>query len=225
MTLRVLLAEDHRLLRETLALWLAALPQVELIGSAADGRECLRLARQLRPDMVLMDVSMPNLNGIEAVRRLARARPPVAAICLSAHEDAATVNAALAAGARGYLLKESGGEELRCALETVAAGRSYLSPALAAVVRPEPAGGAEIHLTSREREIVQLFAEGHCTREIAAALHISPKTVATHREHVLRKLELRSVADLTRYALRAGIASWSPKSGAPAGAGQSPGAR
>jgi DNA-binding NarL/FixJ family response regulator len=172
------------------------------------------LARELRPDVFVTDVSMPGLNGVDAIRRIHAEEPGVRMLCLSMHDTSRTVLAALDAGARGYVLKEGPGEELGRAIRKVMANQVYLSPELVGVVvdemrhrhhrPPEVPGEA---LTPRERELVQLLSEGYSTAEVAERLHVSVKTVATHREHVMHKLDLHSVAELTRYALREGLTS------------------
>lgn len=211
MTLRVLLADDHRIVREGLRALIERLPGVEVVGEARDGREAVEAAARTDPDVVVMDLAMPSMNGLEATRRIVAARSGVRVLCLSMLADRDAVLAALDAGASGFLPKECAPDELERALRAVAEGGTYLSPALAGEVvaayregrdagRNRPAQG----LTAREREIVQLVAEGWSTKEIAARLGVSAKTVGTHREHIMAKLGVRSIAGLTRWAIREG---------------------
>ena len=218
MTLRLVLADDHRLIREGLQALLAREPDVEVVGLAEDGAAAVRLVRTLLPDVLVTDVAMPGLNGIEAVRRVRAQHEQVRVICLSMHGDQRSVVAAIDAGASGYVLKDCSCDELVQAVRNVAAGRIHLSPPLMGLlveevrarqrgaptpVAPPPRQG----LTLREREIVQLFAEDLSTQDIAERLHLSAKTVATHRENITRKLGVRGIAGLTRYAVREGISS------------------
>ncbi|MDZ7589271.1 MAG: response regulator transcription factor [Rubrivivax sp.] len=214
MTIRVLLADDHRIVRDGLAMLIGREPDFELVGVAEDGSVAVRLARELQPDVVVTDISMPGMNGIEAVRRIRAEGGEVQVLCLSVHDEDRLVLAMIDAGASGYLLKECSFEELTLAIRQVMARRIYLSAALSGVLvrevrnrRSPPAATAWSTLTAREREMVQLFSEGHTTQEIANRLHVSPKTVATHRENILHKLQVRGIAELTRYALREGLSS------------------
>jgi two-component system NarL family response regulator len=208
-TLRILLVDDHAMLREGLRSILRAESDVEVVGEAADGNSAIELARTLAPDIVVMDVGMPDLNGMEATRRIRAGSPGTRVIALSTHSDRRYVLGMLEAGAAGYVVKVSAYDELRQAVRTVAGGRVYLSPqiadvVLAAHVATSPTGAAKL-LGSREREVLQLIAEGHRSPEIARRLHISAHTVETHRRNLMQKLGLHSVADLTRYAIREGI--------------------
>ncbi len=218
MTWRLVLADDHRLIREGLQALLAREPDIEVVGLAEDGAAAVRLVRTLLPDVLVTDVAMPGLNGIEAVRRVRAQHAQVRVICLSMHGDQRSVVAAIDAGASGYVLKDSSCDELAQAVRNVAAGRIHLSPPLMGLlvdeVRarqhgvPNPvAPPPRQSLTQREREIVQLFAEDLSTQDIAERLHLSAKTVATHRENITRKLGVRGIAGLTRYAVREGISS------------------
>ncbi len=218
MTLRILLADDHRLFADGLRGLLLQERGLEVVATAKDGREAVRLARQLRPDLVIMDLSMPGMSGIEATRQITSELAGIKVLCLSMHTETHFVEAALEAGARGYLLKDSALEELAEAVRTVSAGRSYLSPAVAGSVLEalrdhRPLAGKSAHelLTPREREVLQLVAEGRSTKEIAAELHVSTKTVLTHREHLMDKLRIRSVAGLTKYAVLEGLTSSGPE--------------
>lgn len=209
----LVLAEDHTLLRESLAKMLAAEPDLDVLALAEDGLSCLRLARRHRPRLVLMDVTMPGLGGIEATRRITAELPDTRVLCLSMHDAHGMVSDAIAAGASGYVLKTCGFSVLKRAILAIANDHAYLSPQIAHVLIEDyrllhAANLDQLHavrLTPREREIVQLLAEGHGTREIAERLHVSQKTVGTHRENVLSKLHIGSIAELTRYALREGL--------------------
>jgi len=210
--IRVLLAEDHQIVREGLRRLVAGEPDMEVAGEAADGRAALREAERTKPDVVIMDLSMPALNGIEATRQIAGRPGAPRVICLSMHNEQKMVSAMLQAGAAGYLLKSCASRELAEAIRTVASGKTYLSPDVAGQVvdafvrtRLAPKGSVFGQLTDREREIVQLIAEGPSAKEIAARLSISQKTVLAHRLHVLKKLSLHSDAELTRYALKQGL--------------------
>jgi DNA-binding NarL/FixJ family response regulator len=212
MTIRIVLADDHRIMREGLASLLAREPDIETVGQAADGAEAVRLSRSLHPDVVITDVSMPKLNGIETIRRITAHAPPIKAICLSVHDDPERVAAVIDAGARGYLLKDCAFEQLVQAVRVVMEDRVYLSPEIASVLvarfrgkRVPVQASAFSQLTTREREVLQLLTEGHPTKEIAQRLNVSVKTVGAHREHIMAKLQIHSIAELTRYAIREGI--------------------
>ena len=212
--IRVLLADDHRILREGLVALMSREPDLELVATAEDGPSMMKQVREHVPDVLVTDISMPGLNGIDAVQRLRSELPQVQVLCLSVHDEDRLVLAMIDAGASGYVLKDGSFEELTLAVRQVVLGRIYISPALSGVmvreVRRRKTGLPAVDsptLTARERQLVQLFSEGYTTNEIAEQLHVSPKTVATHRENVLHKLQLRGVAELTRYALREGISS------------------
>lgn len=214
MPARIILADDHRILREGLVAMLRREPDLDVVGEAADGLEAVRLAKELQPDIVITDISMPGLNGIEAIRLILAHVPGVRALCLSVHEETRLVAAVMDAGASGYLLKECAYEELLRAVRALLANRVYISPSIAGVLvqdyRDRRSGGgvsAGSKLTAREREVVQLIAEGLTTKQIADRLHVSVKTVGTHREHILAKLRLSGTAELTRYAIREGLAN------------------
>lgn len=214
MTIRIVLADDHRIMREGLSALLKKEPGFELLGEAHDGFEAIRLARELSPDVLVTDLSMPGMNGIEAIRRVRTEAPSVRVLCLSVHDEARMVLAGIDAGAAGYVLKDSSFDELAQAIRKITEGQIYISAGLVGVFvegyrsrGAAAAGGAFSQLTPREREIVQLFSEGHSTNQIAEQLHLSPKTVATHRENVLHKLQIESIAELTRYAIREGLSS------------------
>jgi DNA-binding NarL/FixJ family response regulator len=214
MTLKILLADDHNLIREGLRSLIEKQPGMTVVGEAADGRTAVRLARKLAPDIVVMDISMPELNGIDATRQILEASPKARVIALSMQSDKRFVAAALKAGAAGYLLKDGVSAEVSDAIRAVAAGQTYLSPRIAGVVVEDyvsnlPAGAAKAgsDLSAREREVLQLIAEGKTTKQVAATLHTSISTVETHRRHIMEKLHLFSVAELTKYAIREGLTS------------------
>lgn len=186
----------------------------EVAGEAEDGRRAVQLAKKLRPDIVIIDIGMPGLNGVEATRQISTEVPQAKIIVLSMHSDSRFILGVLGAGARGYLLKDAAFEELSIAIQAIAKGQTYyLSPVIADVVirkaienvSPKTAAGDK--LSSREKEILQLVAEGRSTREIAAALYVSIKTVETHRKQIMDKLNIHSIAGLTKYAIREGITS------------------
>ena len=213
MDIRVLLADDSQLMRDGLAALLHQEPGMKLVGQAGDGAECVTLARKLRPSVVIMDLAMPRLNGIEATLRILAESPQMKVICLSVHDEQRLVSAVIDAGASGYLLKDCAFNELAQAVRTVMANQVYISPSIAAILvadyrarREGAEKSAFSQLTAREREIVQLLAEGHSTKQISSKLRVSPKTVATHREHVMAKLNINGIAQLTRYALAEGLA-------------------
>lgn len=212
MSIRVLLADDHRILRDGLRALIEQNPDMEVVAQAEDGRAAVRLVQEHRPDMAIMDIGMPGLNGMEATRQIVDRIPGVRVIALSIHADRWYVAGMFQAGASGYLLKNCAFEELVQAIRTVMAGQLYLSPAITDVVvedfvRYARTTGARslCLLTAREREVLQLLAEGHTTKEIADRLQVSVKTVDVHRQNMMRKLDLHSIADLTKYAIRAGL--------------------
>ena len=213
-TLRIVLADDHRLFREGLRNMLQREQDLEILPDAPDGRTAVRLAGELNPDVILMDVTMPDLNGIEATRQIRSSHPDVKVLGLSMHADRQFVTEILSAGASGYLLKDCPCQELVAAIHVAADGEVYLSPKVAGAIVGAVAGNAsEGHpgkrgfgaLTPREREILQLVADGNSSKEIAYKLGLSVKTVDTHRRQVMEKLQLYSVAELTHYAIREGL--------------------
>ncbi len=211
-SIRVLLADDHRLLRETLRMLLELRNEVEVVGEADDGREAVDMAEQLKPDVVLMDMGMPGLNGIEATQLIRRRLPRTRVLMLSGYDQDDRVTAALRAGAAGYVVKNAPVEELLKAIQEVSQAGTYLSAAIAdRAEERETFGGAadpekkEPALTAREREVLQLVAEGHSNKGIAERLFISPKTVEAHKEHIVRKLGIRGSAELIHYAIRKGL--------------------
>lgn len=206
--IRLLLADDHALVRKGLRLILAQQPGFEVVGEASDGHEAVELARQLNPDVVIMDVAMPRLSGVLATREMQEQQPDCRVLILSMHGDAAYVRECLRAGARGYLLKDAVDHELVAAVKALAEGQSYLSPAISNAVLHdyrEHVGDAISRLTAREREILQLLAEGLTAKEIAKRLEISAYTVDAHRTRIMRKLQISSIGELVRFAMRHGL--------------------
>jgi two-component system response regulator NreC len=213
MALRIIITDDHRLIREGLRSLLES-QGFQVVGEAEDGRSAVKLAKKLDPDAVIIDISMPGLNGIEATRQIHQEAPQVKVIVLSMRSDRRAVLAAFAAGASGYLLKEAAFEEMVVAIKVALKGQTYLSPAIAHVVvrnsieywsaSAEPMGRG---ISSREREILQLVAEGRSSKEMAESLYVSVKTIETHRKQIMNKLNLHSIAELTKYAVREGVTS------------------
>jgi DNA-binding NarL/FixJ family response regulator len=207
--LRILLADDHALVRAGIRALLMSMPGTTVVGEAANGTEALRLIKQLRPDIVLMDVSMRGLNGLEATRRAIKQHPRSRILMLSMHADSEYVRQALVAGASGYLLKSAAPSELEMAIAAVARGAMWLSPAISRTIVAALVDGRRVvredELTSRQREILQLTAEGHSAKQIAKKLEISAKTVDAHRGEIMRRLDIHNVAGLVHYAIRAGI--------------------
>lgn len=214
MNIRVLLVDDHKIMREGLKALLAREQTMEVVAEAANGREAVRKADELLPDVVVMDLTMPEMNGIEAIRQIVAAHPGVRTLALSMVLDRACVVETLKAGATGYLLKDCAFEELVDAIRTVASGAPYLCPQITTLVIRDftkvagaSSGSSCAQLSKREREVLQLIAKGNSTKEIAFTFGVSIKTVAVQRMNVMKKLNLFSVADLTRYAVREGLAS------------------
>jgi two-component system response regulator NreC len=206
--IRILLADDHAMVRQGFRMILAAQPDMEIVGEAGNGRETVELAEKLHPDVVVMDVAMPELNGIEATRRLAVSAPRTRVLALSMYKDSVYVREILRAGARGYLLKDAIDRDLLSAVRSVASGEGYLSPAVSDAVlsdyRRHVSDPLDL-LSSREREILQMIAEGKTNKEIATALKLSVYTVDSHRGRIMDKLNLHSVGELVRFALRNGL--------------------
>jgi DNA-binding NarL/FixJ family response regulator len=210
--IRLLLAEDHTLVRAGIRSLLQNLPDLEVVAEANDGRAALQLVAKTKPDVVLMDIAMPGLNGLEATARLLKDFPNVHVIMLSVHTTEEYVLQALRAGASGYLLKDSSPEELGLAIRAVARGETYLSPAVSKhvvdyVQRVGNGTSSLERLTPRQREILQLIAEGRSTQEIARILSVSVKTVETHRVELMDRLGIHDIAGLVRYAIRMGLVS------------------
>ena len=206
--IRILLADDHAVVRQGFRMILGSQPDLEIVGEAATGREAVELAETLRPDLVVMDVAMPELNGIEATRRLATSSPHTRVLALSMHKDSVYVREILRAGARGYLLKDAFDRDLLTAVRAVARGEGYLSPAVSDAVlsdyRKHVTDPLDL-LTSREREVLQLIAEGKTNKEIASLLGLSVYTVDAHRGRIMEKLNLHSTGELVRFAVRCGL--------------------
>jgi DNA-binding NarL/FixJ family response regulator len=211
MTIRVLLVEDHRMVREALCEVLQKVPDIEVVGEAGDAREALQQSIDLAPDVVVLDIRLPDLNGIEVAARLRDAGSRAKVVALSAFADKRFVTAMLRSGASAYVTKSAAGTELVRAIRAVAAGHGYFSPeiagTLASEVRDRPLAGEAQPLARREREVLRLIAEGVRSPAIAEQLHISVATIEVHRRNIMRKLGLRTVAELTKYAVREGIVS------------------
>ena len=214
MSIKVLLGDDHRIMRQGLRALLEKEPDIEVIGEAEDGYSTIELARKLKPQVVVMDITMPNLNGIEATHQITKEIPGVKVLALSMHVDQRFVEEMLKAGATGYLPKDCASEELVCAIRTVLNNQTYLSPTIADIVRRDyvrqgPKADTSVFsiLTLREREVLQLLAEGKTSKAIASHLDVSVKTIETHRQHIMEKLDFHSLAELTKYAIREGLTS------------------
>ncbi len=215
MMAKVLLVEDQTLTRKGMRALLDDSPEIQIVGEAGNGREAVELTETLQPDIVLMDVAMPQLNGIEATRQIHSANPDVRVIMLSMHKDRQYVFESLKAGAAGYVPKDAAYTDLIAAIETVLSGRTYLPPPLQDMVMDDyaqRAQGKQIStdlekLSGREREVLQLIGEGNSSMEIARLLHISVRTVDTHRQNIMGKLEVRTIAGLTKFAIRHGLCS------------------
>ncbi|MEW6752316.1 MAG: response regulator transcription factor [Candidatus Latescibacterota bacterium] len=209
MSIRIMLVDDHQIVREGLRALIDSQPDMKVVAEAEDGRTAVQMIRQQAPEVVVMDVGMPQLNGVEATRQIVEQNPSVRVIALSMHNDRRFVTGMLKAGAAGYLLKNSASDELLQAIHTVTLNQTYLSPAITGIVVEDYVRQAESietsTLTNREREVLQLLAEGKSTKQIAAYLHVSTKTVATHRQNIMDKLELHSIAELTQYAISSGL--------------------
>ncbi len=212
--IKVLIADDHQIVRQGLRTLLENEPDLEVVAEAEDGRSTVRLARELQPEMIIMDVAMPDLNGIEAARQIVSELSKVKVIALSMYADRRCVVNMLKAGASGYLLKDCAFEELVRAIRVVLAHKTYLSPGVTDIVVKDYMQGSPPQestvfsvLTPREREVLQLMSEGRSTNKIADFLHVSVKTIETHRQQLMHKLNMHSVAELTKYAIREGLTS------------------
>lgn len=217
MSITILLADDHKIVRDGLRALLENQPDMKVIAEAENGRTAVQLAQQKRPQVVIMDISMPDLNGIEATRQMIRELPDIKVIALSMHSDRRYILRMFRAGAVGFLLKDCAFEELVSAINTAIADQPYVSPSIAGVIIQDfVRSGSQISssatdvLTAREREVLQLLAEGWATKEIASHLHLSVKTVETHRRRIMEKLGLHGIAELTKYAIREGLTSLDP---------------
>lgn len=216
MSIRVLIADDHKIMLAGLCSLLEKQTDFEVVGEADNGRKAVQMAQEKKPDVVVMDVSMPDLNGIEATTQIIESLPETRVIALSMHSDKRFVMGMLRAGASGYLLKDCASQELANAIVQVAGGKKYLSPEITGVViddfllgrgSSEEVATAASQLSPREREVLQLIAEGWSTKQIASHLYVSIKTIETHRRQIMKKLDLHSIADLTKYAIREGLTS------------------
>jgi DNA-binding NarL/FixJ family response regulator len=213
--IRVLLADDHTLMRRGLRLIVEQQADLVVVGEAEDGRQAVALSASLKPDVAVLDIGMPNLNGIEAAKQITDGESGAAVVILSMHADETYILRALRAGARGYLLKDSAESDLVRAIRSVAEGKSFFSPAVSKVMledyvkKLQRTGSEDSYdlLTPREREILQLVAEGKSNKEVANLLHLSVYTVETHRANIMEKLKLKSVPELILYAVRKGIIS------------------
>jgi two-component system, NarL family, response regulator NreC len=213
--MRILLADDHTLVRQGLRRILEEQPEWRVVGEAGNGLDAVSLAADLQPDIVILDIGMPKLNGLEAARQITKKVPEARVLILSMHADEVHITKAVEAGAAGYLVKDAADSELVNAVTATAEGKSYFSPAAAAVLLAEyrrtraQRGVTDRYelLSDREREVLQLMAEGHSTKAIAAELGVSPATIETHRAHVFEKLDLHSVAEAVLYAVRRGLIS------------------
>lgn len=209
-TYRVVLADDHALFRGGVRRILEEMGDVEVVGEAADGLALLELLKTVTPHLVLLDISMPNLRGLEAIREIKRVCPQTQILMLTMHKEAEYLSQALAAGAAGYLLKQEADPELVTAIQRLQTGRTYLSPQIGDLVpdllrrRPGPEGAIKEVLTHREKEILKMLAEGKTSKEIAELLYISLRTVQNHRANIMRKLGVRRTADVVKYALQKG---------------------
>ena len=211
--IRIMVADDHPLIREAVGHLIKGAPEFELVGEVANGRECLARVQELRPDILLLDIAMPEMNGEQVTRELRRQFPELKIIALSGYTDRQFVRAMIKAGAKAYVVKAASGRELIHALRAVASGKNYLSPEVTGAVmtlweeETAPSAGSSPHseLGRREKEVLKRIAEGHRSAKIAAQMGIAVATVEAHRRNILRKLQLHSAADLTRYALRHGI--------------------
>ena len=214
MTIKLLIADDHKLIRDGLTALIARCPDIDVVGEAGEGRTALQLVRELNPDIVIMDVSMPELNGYEATRQIVNEFPNVKVLALSMYSDRRFVIEMLKAGASGYMLKDCAFEELIKAIKAVVSGRTYLNPSITKdfvddyITHSKNKAESELSLLSdREREVLQLLSEGHSTKEIASRISLSAKTIETHRKRIMDKLDLRSIAQLTKFAVREGLTS------------------
>ena len=214
MSTTILLVDDHRIVREGLRTLLGQQPDLEVVGEAADGRDAVTQARLLRPDVVVMDIAMPELNGVEATRLILAELPQARIVALSMYADRRFVAEILRAGALGYVLKDGAFEELALAIRTITAGKTYLSPSIAGLVVEElvrqtesPGSPSLGGLTPRERQVLKLLADGMRPREIAQELSISVKTVEVHKQNLMNKLEIHTASELTRFAIREGLST------------------
>lgn len=212
MSIGILLVDDHKIMREGLFALLKKNNGMEVVGQACDGRAAVEMVRELSPDVVIMDIEMPNLNGIEAARLMLADHPKLKIMALSTHSDGSVVAKMLKAGACGYMLKDSAFSDLVDGIFAMMENKTYLCSRVSKVVFSDyvnlitnPKYAGKDHLTTRERQVLQLVAEGKTTKEIAPALHVSIKTIDSHREHIMEKLDIHNIAGLTKYAIREGL--------------------
>jgi two-component system, NarL family, response regulator NreC len=211
--IRILIADDHGIVRNGLKLLLERIPDMQVVGEAADGREAVRLARELEPDIIVMDIGMPLLNGIEAARQIIRENERTGIIILSMYTDESYIVRALDAGAKGYLLKDNADDDIERAIRSVTLGRPFFSPSIAQslledyvrLMRDRGVEDSYQLLTEREREVLQLLAEGKSNKEAASILNVSPYTIETHRTNLMQKLGLHNTAEIVLYAVRKAI--------------------
>jgi DNA-binding NarL/FixJ family response regulator len=217
-SVRIMIADDHEVVRRGLRALLEGQPGWVVCGESSDGRDVLQKAAELRPDVIVLDIAMPNLNGLEAARQLVKANPRAKVLVLTLHDSEQLIHEVLVAGARGFLLKSDAARDLVTAVEAIRQGKTYFTSRVAAMVldgflKGGPGAGLRASpspLTPREREIVQLLAEGKSTKEVASVLGLSVKTAETHRANIMRKLDIHSVSDLVLYAVRNSIIHVSP---------------
>ena len=209
--LRLLLADDHEIVRQGLRSILATQRDCEVVGEAADGRQAVAMAKELNPDVVILDIAMPSLNGLEATRQILKVRPQTKVLILTMHEADSVIREVLDAGARGYILKTDAGRDLVTAVESLRRNKAFFTSRVSQMIldgflkgdpRPRAAETGGIRLTPRQREIVQLLAEGKSSKEVAVTLDLSVKTAETHRANIMRKLDCHSVSEVVRYAIR-----------------------
>lgn len=214
MSIKVILADDHNIVREGLKSLLKSSNDIVVIAEASNGRETVSLARQLEPDVVVMDVTMPDMNGVDATQKITQLAPDVRVLALSSHSDGVYVKGMLEAGAKGYLIKDAAISELLTAITVVSQGRIYVSPSIADTlvgdyvqrVKGEIGPDTQV-LSTREREVLQLVSEGKSSSQIASSLYLSERTIEAHRKRIMDKLGMRSIAELTKYAIREGLTS------------------
>jgi len=214
MSIRILLVDDHKIVRDGLRTLIEKEAGMEVIGEARNGREGFKLTRKLLPDVVIMDITMPDMNGIDATRSILEEHPDIKVVALSMHSDRRLISGMLEAGASGYLLKDSAFEELARAVRAVVTHQTYLSPSITDVVIKRFIGKSTsversvfTDLTKREREVLQLLVEGMSTKGVASSLNVSVKTIETHRANIMDKLDIHSISELVKYAIREGLTS------------------
>lgn len=214
MSLKILLVDDHKIMRDGLKLLLEAQLNMVVVGEAENGKDAVKMAEKVSPDVILMDISMPGLNGIDAAKQIFLVNPDVKIVALSMYSDKRYVAGMLKAGVSGYLLKDSAFEEIAHALDVIMKGKTYTSPEITSIVLKDYAQHLNENqastvslLTLREREVLQLVAEGLSTKNIASSINVSIKTVETHRRQIMKKLNLFSIAELTKFAIREGLTS------------------